>query len=368
VLWSAAHELRDDGLRHELTAQRARLTAAHGRPQAALAAARPLLRDSAVHERARMTAALGAVEALFTSGQTDEAVALARTWLPVARRLREEVPFAEPVLLGMRALALRLAGRLIEATTFSQRAYGVLLARRAAPATAIEANMLGVIWLARGRVRTALRFCRESAALLRDGDAPGMLAFALAGIDQAAAQAGEPATARAAIAEMARTPLGHKGFAVELELARAWSAAASGELSRARVLAREAAAFARSHGQDAYAVGALHALCRLGDPATAAPQLTELAATVDGPFAATATAHAAARAARDGAALLAVAERFADQGARLLAVEAAHAAAAAHREAGWQASARAAAARAGLWLTDCEGARPPTMPRPTPST
>ena len=41
------------------------------------------------------------------------------------------------------------------------------------------------------------------------------------------------------LAEMERTPLGHKGFAVELELARAWSAAAHGELSRARALARE---------------------------------------------------------------------------------------------------------------------------------
>jgi DNA-binding CsgD family transcriptional regulator len=361
VLQDAEHVLHDDGLRHELTAQRMRLTAAHERPREALAALRPLLHDSGVHERARMSAALGAVEALFQSGRTDEAVALAETWLPVARRLRDELPFAEPVLLGMRALALRLAGRLIEATTFSERAYEVLLARRAATGTAVEANLLGLIWLARGRVRTALRFCRESAALLRDGDGPGMLAFALAGIGQAAAQAGEPDTARAAIAEMERTPLGVKGFAVELELARAWSAAAAGELSRARELARDAGALARSHGQDAYAVRALHDLCRLGDPAAAAPELAALAGIVDGPFAATAAAHAAAVVAGDGGALLAAAERFADQGALLVAVEAAHAAAAAHRDAGRQASARAATARAGLWLTACEGARPPAM-------
>jgi DNA-binding CsgD family transcriptional regulator len=105
----------------------------------------------------------------------------------------------------------------------------------------------------------------------------------------------------------------------------------------------------------------LHELCRLGDPVTAAPQLAALADRVDGPFAAIAAEHAAALVAGDGAALLAVAERFAEQGARLLAVEAADAAAAAHRAAGRQASAAAAAARAGLWLTDCEGARPPTM-------
>ncbi len=359
VLRDAAERVSDRALRQELTAQRVRLTAGQGRPQAALEAAGPLLHDGSLDERTRTTVVLGAVEALLSSGRTGEAVALTGTWLPVARRRRDELPHAEPVLLGMRAIALRLAGLLLEATTESESAYEALLARRSAPSTAVEANSLGLIWLARGRVRTALRFCRESAALLRDGDAVGMLAFALAGIAQAAAQAGEADAAREAVAEMERTPLGHRGFAVELELARAWSAAAGGEPSRARALAREAAALARARGQHAYAVRALHELCRLGEPAR--EELAELADRVDGPFAATAASHAAALLAGDGAALLAVAERFAEQGALLVAVEAADAAAAAHRDAGRQASATAAAARAGLWLTDCEGARPPTM-------
>ncbi len=361
ALRGAEQVVRDAALRHELAAQRARLTAAHGRPAPALAAARPLLDDPGVDERARTTAAMGAVEALFTSGRSDAAVALAGTWLPVARRRRHELPSAEPVLAGMRPMALRLAGRLTEATTASEQAYAELLSRRSATGIAVEANSLGLIWLARGRVRTALRFCRESAALLRDADPVGMLAFALAGVGQAAAQAGEPDAARAAIAELERTALGHKAFAVELELARAWDAAAHGELTRARALARDAGALARSHGQDAYAVRALHELCRLGDPGTAAPELAELADRVDGPHAATAAAHAAALVARDGNALLAVAERFAAHGALLVAVEAAGAAAEAHRETGRQASARAATARAGLWLAECEGARPPTL-------
>ena len=361
VLQDAEQLVSDDALRHELTAQRVRLTAAQGRPQAALAAAQPLLHDNSVHERARTTVALGAVEALFSIGRSDEAVALVEASLPVARRRRDELPHAEPVLLSMRAIALRLAGRLAEATTVSESAYALLLPRPSAPGTAVEANSLGLIWLARGRVRTALRFCRESAALLRDGDAVGMLAFALAGVAQAAANAGELEAARGALAEMERTPLGHQGFAVELELARAWSAAASGELSRARGLASEAAALARSRGQDAYAVRALHELCRLGDPATAAPELNRLAGRVDGPFAATAGAHAAALVAGDGAALLDVAERFAAEDALLVAAEAADAAGAAHRDAGRLSSARVAAARAAFWLTKCEGARPPTM-------
>jgi hypothetical protein len=110
----------------------------------------------------------------------------------------------------MRALAQRLSGRLIEATTWSESVYAHLLALRSASPAAAEASLLGLIWLARGRVRTALRFCRESAALLRDGDAVGMLALALAGVGQAAAQAGEPDAARAAVREMERTPLGNQ--------------------------------------------------------------------------------------------------------------------------------------------------------------
>jgi len=134
-----------------------------------------------------------------------------------------------------------------------------------------------------------------------------------------------------------------------------------GALAGARGLAREAAALARSRGQDAYAVRALHELCRLGDPAGAAPELARLAGGVDGPFAANAAAHAAALVAGDGAALLEVAERFAAADALLTAAEAADAAAAAHRDAGRLSSARTAAARAALWLAGCEGARPPTL-------
>jgi hypothetical protein len=59
VLQDAEQLVADGALRHELTAQRVRLTAAHGRPQAALAAAQPLLHDTSVHERARTAVALG---------------------------------------------------------------------------------------------------------------------------------------------------------------------------------------------------------------------------------------------------------------------------------------------------------------------
>ena len=172
---------------------------------------------------------------------------------------------------------------------------------------------------------------------------------------QASAQAGERESAQAAVDELAQTPLGHRGFEHEVELGRAWAAAAMGELSRAREHARAAAELARERGQAAFQLRALHELRRLGEGSA---ELVALVTEVDGVFAETAAAHATAA---DAQALLAVAEAFAAQDALLVAAEAAHEAATAFRAEGREASARAAAAVAASWLERCEGARPPTL-------
>jgi len=143
-----------------------------------------------------------------------EAIAMTHTWQPHARRQREEWPLAEPLLLTIRAFALWLAGRLVEAAEPAQCAYERELERRSAQYSALAAGTLSVIWLARGRVRTALRWSRESTALLRDVDAVGMLPWTLAGLAQAAAQAGEPELARRAVQDMELRPIGHKASTV----------------------------------------------------------------------------------------------------------------------------------------------------------
>jgi DNA-binding CsgD family transcriptional regulator len=250
--------------------------------------------------------------------------------------------------------------------------------------------MLGYAWLARGRPATARRLLREGATLLRDGDAVGMRPWALAGIAQACAQAGDAAGARAALEEMGAVPLAHSGFALDVQLAHAWTAAVAGELSRARALALGAAAEAGARGQAGFAVRALHEACRLGAAAapassatgpassatgpassgaapTAAAVLADAAARVEGTFAPLAADHAAALAAGDAPGLLDVAARFAAAGFLLVAAESAAAAAAALRDAGRAASARRADARAAAWLRECEGARPPTLPPAGPA-
>ncbi len=189
-----------------------------------------------------------------------------------------------------------------------------------APAIAVEANSLGLIWLARGRVRTALRFCRESAALLRDGDAVGMLAFALAGVAQAAAQAGDAGGgARRARRRWSARRSGTRASPSSSSWRARGAPRRRGELSRARALAREAAALAQARGQDAYAVRALHDLCRLGEPATAAPELAgarRARSTGRSPRPRPRTPRRWSP--RDGAALLEVAERFAAADALLV--------------------------------------------------
>jgi DNA-binding CsgD family transcriptional regulator len=367
ALLRAEQTVTDGLLRDELVAQRIRLLSAGGSPREALAEARSLLADENAREQVRVHAALAASEALVATGRTNEAIEVAETWLPVARRHNEErpplelVPLLELVLLSLRAIAMRLDGRLVEATEISAPLYERAVRQRSVQNNAVESSSLGYIWLARGRVETAARFFRESAALLRDADATGMFPWAVAGLAQAAAQAGDAAVARDAVAELKGRHQSQKGFETELDLGRAWSAAAAGELSRARELAGAAAELARSRDQSTFELRALHELCRLGGAPEAAERLSALAAEVDGAFGPTAAAHAAALVAGDPRALMEVAERFADMDALLVAAEAADAAAAAFREAGRAASARSASARAALWLESCEGARPPTL-------
>ena len=364
ALHRAERAIGDGGLRDELVVLRAWLQCTLGHPRAALDAAEPLLSCATAREQTRLRAALTVATALTMCGRSEDAVAVIDTWLPAARRLRDELPLMEVKLLGTRPLALQVAGRLEEATKAAQRAYDIDVVTGSAEGTAFAAFAVGSAWLARGRVATALRCYRESAALVRETDVIGFRPWALTGIAQAAAQAGDGAAAREALDELDAAPgRGTRNFEAALELTRAWAAAAGGELSLARRRALAAAEHAEALGQEGFAVRALHDLTRLGGAASAAAGLGRLAGRVQGPFARTAAAHADALLRRDGGALLAVAEAFAASDALLLAAEAADAAAAIHRDNGRDASARSAARRAAVLLDGCEGAQPPTLLR-----
>jgi len=235
----------------ELHALRARFAFAQGDPRAALALAAPIEADERAPELARTRAAIAMAEALAVCGRRDEAVAVARRWEPACQRH----------LAAAQALAHWLAGSLHEATYEAERAYA---AATDAQGWAVSALLQGHVWLSRGDTDAALRWFRESSVLLRATDPTGMRPNALAGIAQAAAQAGDSAHARAAIGELDRLPHARgRGAGEELGLARAWTAHVSGDRARAVAIATLVLAAAETRGADGFAARARAELARL---------------------------------------------------------------------------------------------------------
>ena len=108
-----------------------------------------------------------------------------------------------------------------------------------------------------------------------------------------------------------------------VSLAAAWVAAARGRTSQAQTLAREAAAFARTHGQHGREAVCLQAAIQFGDQHTAT-RLAELAELVEGPRAGLVARWAAALSDHDGGeALLAVSHDLEAMGDRIAAADAA---------------------------------------------
>jgi DNA-binding NarL/FixJ family response regulator len=141
--------------------------------------------------------------------------------------------------------------------------------------------------------------------------------------------------------------------------ARAWAAAAGGDLATARARLEEAADVGEEVGHLLGAASALHSLARLGHARQVAGRLEELAAQVDGELVVARAAYANAVAARDSQALHKVSGAFAGLGANLYAAEASVEAAAVLRRGGHSREAAADENRAAQLLSRCEGAATP---------
>jgi DNA-binding CsgD family transcriptional regulator len=354
--------VRVPAARDELCAVRAGFAAFAGRPVDALAAVEPILARPQVPARVGVRAAIAAATALAATGRARETAEVATRWSGPALDLADELPFAHSRLLVARTVALVLTGELVEAEAEATASYRAALADHARDAAAVWALVVGRTSQLLGRVRTAARWLREGAALLRTVDLFGFLPLCLAELAQAEALAGNAAPARTVLTEaesVRRRP--RSLYAPELSLAHAWVAATRGELSAARGRAHEAADEAESSGRLPLALTALHDLVRLGEVAAVGTRLQHVAAACEGPLAPALTAHAAALAAGDGAALDGAAAALDSLGAHLLAAEAAIEAAGCHSEAGRAASCVASGARASAYLEGCEGARTPTL-------
>ncbi len=360
ILENAERAIADPALRCELEAARVAclLFGGHTREAIDLAAEivdRPTATDRAVLEAASMWS-----WALNVAGRPKEAKGVGDRFIDLARRRAVDVPFAADWLDSNAVFVF--SGRIGDAEAGMLRRHRAAIERRADPIRAGYEFGLGWTYRLQGKIRTAQRWLRNGAELMREHDPFNNLSATLAELAHACALAGDPAAAAEALDEAEATRAasfrmdeGHIG------LARAWVAAERGEVSVAQTLARGTADAVASMGQSTYEASSLHDVARLGAPKEAVDRLRALCRSTDTLLIPVFAAHADSLARGDPAGLEECSNRFEDLGADLYAAEAAAEASRVHRREGRRGSALAVAARARALAARCEGAQTPAL-------
>jgi DNA-binding CsgD family transcriptional regulator len=204
---------------------------------------------------------------------------------------------------------------------------------------------------------------RESASLLDHRDFRGMLPWTLATLAQALGATGDAAGATAAVDELtAVRPPGMHHIDIDIELGRAWAAAARGERTHARELAEKIGRTLMDDGRIALGALALHDAMRLGtDPSVVVDGLDDAAARGEGPLVTAFARHAHARASSDLDGLLDAASAFHASGWMLHAAECAAGAMRVAATQGLRSREREAARLASAYLAPCGPAVTPML-------
>ena len=232
-------------------------------------------------------------------------------------------PWVLWALFNVRVTALIWAGRLREAEELLTRAQGVVIDQPAAEASAFVAERLASLHLEQGRLMSAFRRASESYTLFRQLGRAFAAQLPYTDAAQALALAGQADQAAGTLAAL--DALGIPAVLInetEVLQARAWTAAAAGDLPAARQQLEAAADLGEEIGDLIGAVSALHGLARLGHARQVSARLGVLASQVDGDLVAARAAYASALAARDSEVLGKVADDFEDLGTILYAAEA----------------------------------------------
>jgi len=305
---------------------------------------------------------VAALYTLIRTGRLDEAIEQL-TPPPDTRAIpTPDEPWHQWIPFGNRAVALVYSGRLVEADELLAMAYCDVMDHPASEARAWVAQGFALLHLEQGRPVSAFRRASEAYTLFQQ---LGRSRFALRPY-VVAAQA-LALTGRAEQAAMTLAALDALAIPIwpnvktDLFQARAWAAAAAGDLPTARARLEEAADFGQEIGDLLGATSALHGLARLGQARQVAGRLEDLAGRVDGGFVVARAAYANAVAARDSQALRDVSKAFEALGAHLYAAEASVEAAAVARRGGRPRDATADEHRAGQLLSRCEGAVTPIV-------
>jgi DNA-binding CsgD family transcriptional regulator/tetratricopeptide (TPR) repeat protein len=352
TLERAEAKITDPSNRTWVASIRAGLLTFRGRPAAAAEHIRPLLEQEDLSPRAIVSARTALSLGLSWSGRPEEAIE--EPELVAA----DDAPISVRWTVLARLSAYRMAGRLteLEALATSEYEQAIMIHNRQLQGVTVGA--LGWVALARGRLGSAIEHFRESAAVLAGADWTAVRCQSLTGLTEALALSGDPDGAAAAVAEAGYDDeLPTRWVWPRVAISSAWVSAARGELSRAVQQFLAVAAAARSSGQVAFEILALHSAARLGETQVA-DRLVDLASWTQGPLVQATAAQVTAMAAGSGDGLDRAADTWETLTMWLHAAECAGLASRAHTYAG---SARLAAASAGRMqaiLAHCDGPHP----------
>jgi DNA-binding NarL/FixJ family response regulator len=360
VLATAATAVRDPRQSAWLRVTRAAQAFSVGQVRRSLELGDPLVEAPDADPAVVAQLASSRVRALCCAGRPLDGLALADASLD-----RLDSAVAEPAGARMfvemaRLQALPYSGRIAEGVAIAEARVAASRTGPGAAALPFWMQDLGQMSLMAGRPRTAHRILTEMLALMPvEGLVVSHQLWGLDGLAEAAALLGDAAGAASAVRRL--EDILPSGFLALRCQGPVWAAAAAGELSRAREIARRHADRLGQVGATMQQAWALHDVARLGGAASVAAELAAVAPACQGDLAPLWPRSAAALAARDGAALDEVATGFAAHGYALWAAEASAAASAAHRDAGRRGSAFAASSRARRLADRCEGARTPLL-------
>jgi DNA-binding CsgD family transcriptional regulator len=355
--------IEDLSVRDDVAATRSLVSYARGELAEACEVARTIIS----RRRADLTGLLRAYNTtacvLAFGGRPESALGELERALAELRRVGSGCEQAESKVLGLRSHALWLAGRLSEANALARQRYAATLEARLDPVRGYWASICGEFALFQGRIRQSVDMLREAVVVLRDSDPYHMHLGCLSTLAQAAALAGNLATAEQALQAAAHARPSQPAEEAWVMLGRAWLLASRGELTSARSAARDAALAYRRVSLLSLEAIAWHDLARLGDPA-GAPRLGEIAQLAEGSLIPQLAAHASALRSRQGVGLEQASHCFEELGMTLLAAEAACEAASVYQREGLSNACRAARTRAQSLADRCEGARSPALQLP----
>ncbi len=358
TLAGAETEIVDPSNRAWVAAIRAGMLTFRGRPATAAAHIRPVLDQPDLSPRATVACRSALSLGLAWSGRPEEAVEVAESCLEPGLLDADDAPVSVRWNVLARLSAYRLAGQLHKMEELASTEYEQALHHHNPQAQGVAAGALGWVCLARGQLASAILHFRESVAVLEQADWTAVRSQNLTGLTETLALAGDPHGAAAALAEA-----GYDGRPTSrwvwprVAISNAWVSAARGELSRAVEQFLTAATEARTTGQVAFEILALHSAARLGETQVA-DRLVEMTSWVQGPLVHRAAAQAAALAAGSGPDLDKAAEGWAALTMWLHAAECAALASRAHLLAGSPRRAAASTGRAQAFLEHCNGPLP----------